>query len=99
MKSEEPRPHPIDPQIHIESLVSAETGKPLVHIHWGPMDGKLTPAEARKHAEAILEVVLAAELDAFIVAFFREKMDLPMEQAVMVLRDFREWRERQIRTA
>ena len=87
--------HPIDPQIHIESLVSAQTGKPVVHIHWGPMDGKLTPAEARVHAQTIMEMAFAAELDAFVVSFFHEKMNLPMEQAVMVLRDFREWREKQ----
>jgi len=87
--------HPIDPMIHIESLVSAQTGKPVVSVRWGPMDGKLTPAEARAHAQTIMEVAFAAELDAFIVAFFHEKMDLPLERAVMVLRDFREWREKQ----
>ncbi len=58
--------HPIDPTIHVESLVSAQTGKPIVHIHWGPMDGKLTPAEARAYAQTLMEVAFAAELDAFI---------------------------------
>ena len=91
----EEKPHPIGPIIHVESLVSAQTGKPIVNIEWGPMAGKLTPAEARAHAQTIMEVAFAAELDAFVVAFFHEKMSLPLEQAVLVLRDFREWRVKQ----
>jgi hypothetical protein len=87
-------PHKIAPTIHVESLVSAQTGKPVVHVHWGPMDGKLTPAEAREHARKIMEVALAAEMDAFVVAFMHEKVGLELGAAVMVLRDFREWREK-----
>lgn len=87
--------HPIAPVIHIESLVSAATRKPLVRIEWGPMEGKLTPAEARAHAQSIMEVAFAAELDAFVVHWLTNVIGTDITKALLVLRDFREWRKTQ----
>lgn len=87
--------HPIDPNILVESLVSARTGKPVVHIRWGPMDGQLTPEEARRHAQALMEVAFAAELDAFVVKWVTTAIGADTQKALMVLRDFRAWRQEQ----
>lgn len=87
--------HKIDPIIHVESLVSHLTRKPIVRIQWGPMEGKLTPAEARAHAQAITEVAFAAELYAFVIHWLTNVIGADIEKALMVLRDFREWRKTQ----
>lgn len=86
--------HKIDPQIRIESIVSAQTGKALVKLEWGPMSGQLTPAEAKEHAVRILEVAWGAEVDSILVEFFTTKIGVDMLAAVQILRDFRELRRK-----
>jgi hypothetical protein len=49
-----------------------EHGKAFVHIHWGQESGQLTPAEAREHAVAMLEVAAATEHDAALWHVLRE---------------------------
>jgi hypothetical protein len=79
-------------EILLESGVSAKTGEPFVNIKWKDRAGQLTVTDARQHALAILECAEAAESDAFIIKFFRERVGLSQEKAAQVLIDFRSQR-------
>lgn len=82
-----------DNTIHMQSGVSAFTGEPFIALQWGEQRGQLTVAEAREHAFAILETCEAAESDAFLYKFMREKVNATEERAAMMLVAFREYRD------
>lgn len=54
---------------------------------------QLDPEQARSHARDVLEATEASEQDAFLVAFFREKLDASLEDTYRIIVDFRKWRE------
>ena len=79
-------------KINITSLVSLLTEEGVVELQWGDEKGQLSLEEARAHGLKILEVAEAAETDAFLVEFFRKRLNVPLEQAVVILQDFRAFR-------
>ncbi len=54
---------------------------------------QLTPEQARDHAKNTLEAAEAAEQDAFMLDFMRQKVGLDLVRAMQVIVDFRMWRE------
>lgn len=54
---------------------------------------QMSPQQCRDHALACLEAAEAAEQDAFLVWFMREKIGSTLEQAGQILIEFRHWRE------
>lgn len=80
--------------IHMESLVSSQTGKAWVKVTWGPMAGQLTPEEARKHALRMLEVAAGAEIDAIMFEYFTKQVGLEPGAAAKCIGDFRQIREK-----
>jgi hypothetical protein len=89
--------------IDVQSYVSNEDKHGYVSLTWGREKGKLTPAEARAHALRILEAADAAESDEFIVDWLLggnhagKKLVENLQQSVMVLRDFRAFRDRKLK--
>ena len=81
--------------INLESLVSDQTGKAWIKLTWGGQSGQLTPKEARQHAYDIMETANAADEDAFLYEWVTTHLKVPPEKAILILRDFREWRARQ----
>lgn len=71
--------------------------RPAVEIHFDiPADEQtepgliqISPKEARAIAYSILEAAEAAETDAFVVRFFRQRIGLEMPEIAKILRDFR----------
>lgn len=80
-------------KIEIETLYGANTRKSYVRLRWGKESGQLTPDEAREHALKLLDAAAVAEQDELTVRFFMEKMESSIEQAAMVLQDFRKLRD------
>lgn len=84
--------------LHVESMVSAFTGKPKVSVMWKPSPdapeaaGSFSPAAARNHGLACLEAAEAAEHDAAFHAMLREQGATEQEAAagVLTIRRFRD---------
>jgi hypothetical protein len=91
-KPTSPNTPPSEGMIAFTSGVSQRTGEPFIHIHWGSMEGQLTPAEALEHAQGIIEAVEAAYSDSFLVGFLTEKVKTPPEIALHILGEFRAYR-------
>lgn len=83
--------------ININSIVSSRDYRPFVQLNWGSGGCQMTPDEAREHAYKILAAAEAAESDAFLVDFLREKVGLSTAVDVsMILQHFREFRENKL---
>lgn len=82
--------------IWITSLVSSRTKEGVVELNWGDKKAQLSPEEARKHALKILECADAAETDAFIVEFFVKRLGQEFDKALMILQDFRSFRDERL---
>lgn len=80
--------------IQFSSIVSGKTGDPFIIMTWGKEEGKLTPREAMAHAVAVMQVAAAAIIDAQLVQWAMSKLSMSQQQAVMLLRLFREKREK-----
>ena len=79
--------------INISSVVSQRDFRPFVQLRWGDQGCQLTPDEARQHAYSILNAANAAETDAIMVLFLREKVGLKDGVNIAaILNDFRELR-------
>ncbi|EFC79229.1 hypothetical protein [Parafrankia sp. EUN1f] len=70
-----------------------ERGAPFIHVSWGGQRGQVTVAEARQIGHQALEAAEAAEHDAIVVAWLRDKMDLTLHQAAAALGDLRAYRQ------
>lgn len=81
--------------IHAESFVSNKDHEGYVRLEWGKQKGKLNPAEARMFAMTILACAEAAESDAFLINFLMQKVEMDFERAILIMRDFREYRDKQ----
>jgi hypothetical protein len=79
--------------ISVESLTTRDL-RPVVTLRWGGESGQMTPHEARTHAHVILAAADAAESDAVICRFMREKLDATEEAMAAILVFFREFRDR-----
>ena len=80
--------------VQVSSIYGGQLRQPLVQVQWG--DRKpftISPAEARDLAANLLGAAEAAEQDAFVVEFAREKLDCTDQHAGAFLTEFRRWRE------
>ena len=81
--------------IQVGSVVSSRDFRPFVQLKWGSEGCQMTPDEARAHAYIILDAANAAETDAIMVGFLREKVGLKETVDIgVILKDFRELREK-----
>lgn len=80
-------------ELRAQSGFGANTKEPFVSLHHQDWCVQVTPAQARHWAMSILECAEAAEQDAFIVDHM-QKIGLNYEQALLLLRDYRLWREK-----
>lgn len=55
---------------------------------------QMAPADARALAINLLQAAEAAEGDAFLISFLRQKVGAKDEAVAGILQDFRDWRER-----
>ncbi|MBS1793634.1 MAG: hypothetical protein JSS81_07265 [Acidobacteria bacterium] len=74
-----------------ESLFGFHTRKPLVRISYGiTFEVMTSPAEARRFALSVLEAAEAAESDAFLCNWMKNRIGITDdEKLVQILRDFR----------
>lgn len=80
--------------IHSEAMYGMKTQGPLVKIKWGDKEMIVTTKDAKRIAYDLLDTAHAADGDAFIVHYMQNKVGLPIEGAVAVLKDFRDERVR-----
>lgn len=73
-------------------IVSAKSGLPIVQVRKGKAACQLSPEETRTHAYGIFECIHAAEQDARMVMYLREKCGLELSKIAHVLSDFRSLR-------
>lgn len=87
-------PKPPEYVFHVESMVASRTGDPgvIVTVNGADFTVNMTPDSARELAGNLLRAAEAAETDAFIVSFFQNKIGVKQAEAILLLRDFREWR-------
>lgn len=94
-----PNEDPDDGEIVVFSIssgVGARTREGYVQVIIESADfmTQMPPETARELAANLLSAAEAAEVDAFLMAFMRERVGASDEQAVQILIEFREWRER-----
>jgi hypothetical protein len=77
------------------SIYGAKTWQGLVELSFGLAFCTYSPDEARAFALSVIQVAEAAETDEFIMQWLANRVGLKGDvEAVRVLRDFREHRER-----
>lgn len=79
--------------ISVDSMVSANSGLPMVKLEWGKESGLLTPEEARAHALGIFEAAASAQIDAVVVKWANQELGMDLAQSAHLRRLFRERRE------
>jgi hypothetical protein len=79
--------------LEVMSLVSMRTGDGIVQFEMGDTRIQMTIVEARQHALTIIEAAMAAETDALLVRFLRDRIKLAPEAANAALADFRTMRQ------
>lgn len=67
--------------------------KPFVEYHDGGYRRQLSPQDARKIANDLIECAEAAEQDAFIVNFAMKELELEEQKAYQLVLMFRAWKE------
>ena len=82
------RAHP--QALHMEAGVSAAY-EAFVHLAWRKERVQLTPAEAKQHALALLEVATAAEYEAAFMRWVRDKLEADMDHAAVLLMELRRY--------
>lgn len=75
-----------------ESVFGALTGQPMVKLSFAGRSTTVSSDDARTIARDIIDTAHAADADAFLVDFLREKLGLDTPAAVAMLREFRDWR-------
>jgi hypothetical protein len=80
--------------IEVNSCVNKD-GVPSVQLRWpeGRPGAQLAPDEARQHARILMEVAEAAEMDAIVFAWLKERMGLAVEQIAVLIGELREYRQ------
>jgi hypothetical protein len=71
------------------------TNQPFVQVEGEAIDGpiQLSPQEARAFAMTLLESADAAESDGFIVEFMRKELKADHEHTMVLLKEFRKFRQ------
>lgn len=77
----------------ISSIVSHETGEPVIKLRWFTHLAQLRPDEAQEVALNLLRVAEIARCDAFLARFARARLGVSDEQAALLLDQFRLLRE------
>jgi hypothetical protein len=81
--------------VTIQSMYGARTKTPMVIVQIEDRKALMwSTSDARKIAHMLLEAAETAEQDGFIVEHFMEEFELSEEQAALMLRAFRDHRER-----
>lgn len=78
--------------LHHQSGVNARSEPFVQLIRGGAVIAQMDPGQARDHAIAMLEAAEAAETDAFIHQWVKERVGAGPEQAAGLLMDFRRYR-------
>lgn len=81
-------------RFEVGSLYSSQTSEPMVEIAMGRSPTQMTPAKAREIALMILEAADAAESDALVASFGRDRIGLDQIGVAQLLDQFRRERER-----
>ncbi|MCK9921619.1 hypothetical protein MXD61_06900 [Frankia sp. AgPm24] len=68
-------------------------GAPFIHVSWAGRRGQVTVEEARQIGRQAFEAAEAAEHDAIVVAWLRDKMGLTFHQAAVAVGDLRSYRQ------
>lgn len=79
--------------LHTSSIVSSTDFTPQVQFEWNEMKFQLTPNEARDLAIRVFEAADAAESDAFVASYLKEKLKVGPQAMMAILIAFREYRE------
>jgi hypothetical protein len=79
--------------IEVRSIVGLMTKEPLVEIRIGKESVHLSPDEARDVALNLFECSQSAICDLFLCEFAMEQVGMEMQEAAMMLKAFREWRQ------
>jgi hypothetical protein len=78
--------------ITITSGYGANTRAPYVQMDHDGITAQMSPDEARQLARHIAEAAEAAEGDAFMVEFMRDKIGLDIKYTAGLLDQYRQWR-------
>jgi len=80
---------------HVTSNFGYRTQKPFVSITVQSKEFhvQMSPAAARALAMNLLQAAEAAETDAFLVGFFKSRIDMNERNIATILLDFRDWRD------
>jgi hypothetical protein len=80
--------------VWVTSLVNREL-VPKVELRWpaGLPGCQWLVAEARQHAQQVLEEAEAAEMDSMVVRFLTEEVGLPIASAAQIMDQFRRYRQ------
>lgn len=83
--------------VHVASALGAMTREPFVEITT-VQNGEVrmlqvSPEEAREIARKLFECAEAADMDAIVIQFVMQKVNVPFEKAAQVLLEFREIRD------
>lgn len=84
-----------DPESQVfwsESVFGALTAQPMVKLSFAGRSTTVSSDDARAIATDIIDTAHAADADAFLVDFLRDKLGLATPQAVTMLGEFRDWR-------
>lgn len=86
-------------EIAVRSLVSFKTDEPMVQLAVGDQFVTMNSAQATEQAMYLLGAAHAAQADAFIFAFAKEKLELTDELAAGMVRMFRDFKVAQAERA
>lgn len=75
-----------------EAVYGAATKQPLVKVLFGKSTQLVSADDARTMGGQLITTAMAADADAFLVEFLAEKVGMPVQAAVRILADFRQWR-------
>lgn len=69
-------------------------GEPFVQLRLEDKTlNQFTPAEAREFGQTVMECAEAADTDAFLFSFGTQQIGLERDAAMMMIMEFRKWRE------
>jgi hypothetical protein len=81
--------------LSVANLVSHRTREGIVQLLQDDQPiAQMSPDEARSFASQIQECAAVAECEAHLIAFLTARVEVPMEYAIQVLKEFREQRGR-----
>lgn len=80
--------------IHSQAIYGAKTKQPLVELSWGDKKMVMHTNDVKRLAYDLLDVAHAADGDAFIVHFAQDNAGMSEQDAVNMLKLFRDERVR-----